>query len=216
MSVNIDDDLQTVLDFLHTPTPEPWLACAANQLPTLLVDHAHCERKAATTALNFICKYARHEELITIMSPLAREELLHFEKVIKLIKSRNIAFEPMKSSSYAQSMHQHVSKGDYLAHLTDELIIGAIIEARSCERFHALVPWLDDKKLAQFYISLVKAEARHFQDYLRLARLYSRGPIDERIHYFLNIERGLILANDTVFRFHGGIPATSSAFFMVN
>lgn len=206
MPINIDDDLQLVFDFLHAPTPKEWLICAAQNIPLLLIDHAHCERKAATSALNFICKYSRHRELIDIMSPLAREELLHFEKVMKLLDARDIPFGPLKPSHYAQKLHQHVSKDDYLQHLTDELIIGAIIEARSCERFYALIPYLDDQKLAKFYASLVQAEARHFQDYLRLAQLYSRDCIDDRIHYFLDLERALIYANDTVFRFHGGIP----------
>lgn len=200
--------LQSVLDFLHAPTPEAWLACAAKQIPVLLVDHAHCERKAATTALNMIGKYARHKELIDFMSPLAREELLHFEKVMQLIHERDITYAPLKPSWYAQRLHQHVSRDDYLDRLSDELIIGAIIEARSCERFHALVPWLEDKKLAKFYTSLVKAEARHFQDYLYLARLYSRHAIEDRMHYLLDIEQTLIQASDPVFRFHGGVPSS--------
>ena len=207
MPRNISDDLQAVLDFLHTPTPEAWLEYASQQVPLLLMDHAHCERKAATSALNFICKYSRHAELIAMMSLLAREELLHFEKVIQIMTAKNIKFGPLKPSCYAQRLHQNVSKEDYKAHIADELIIAAIIEARSCERFHALVPWLEDRELAKFYTSLVKAEARHFQDYLSLAKLYGPGPIDDRAHYFLEIERKLILADDAVFRFHGGIPS---------
>ncbi len=207
MPQKTSSDLQSVIDFLHAPTPEAWLAWAVEELPTLLIDHAHCERKAATTAINFICKYSRHQELIDVMSPLAREELLHFEKVLQLLKERNIPFGPLKTCFYAQRLHEHVCKNDYLQHLTDELIIGAIIEARSCERFNALVPWLTDKKLAKFYASLVKAESRHFQDYLRLARLYSRDPIESRIQYFLTIEREIIQSKDPLFRFHGGVPS---------
>lgn len=207
MSDNSSNELQAVLDFLHAPTPQSWLDCAVKQLPVLLIDHAHCERKAATTALNFLCKYSRHPELIEVMSPLAREELLHFEKVIQLLQERSIPFGPLKPSHYAQRLHENVSKSDYLQHLTDELIIGAIIEARSCERFHALIPWLQDKKLAKFYSSLVKAEARHFLDYLRLAKLYSKHPIENRVHYFLDIEQEIIQANDPLFRFHGGVPS---------
>ncbi len=200
------NDLHAVLDFLHTPTPDAWLACAVQQVPTLLVDHAHCERKAATTALNFISKYTKKQELIAVMSPLAREELLHFEKVIQHLNSRHIAFVPLKPSIYAQRLHKEISKTDFHARLTDELIVGAIIEARSCERFHALVPELDDRVLARFYASLVKAEARHFQDYLHLAKLYSHEPIDNRINQFLDLEKELIHSHDLVFRFHGGIP----------
>ncbi len=209
-SSRIDNDLKDILDFLHTPTPDPWLLYAVKQLPTLLIDHAHCERKAATTALNYLCKYSRHPELVAVMSPLAREELLHFEKVLQLMAERNIAFGPLKPSSYAQTLRKHVIQYDYLKHLADELIIGAIIEARSCERFYALTSCLEDQALVKFYRSLVKAEARHFQDYLKLARLYSPEPIEPRLDFFLEVEKDLILMHDGVFRFHGGVPRVSS------
>jgi tRNA-(ms[2]io[6]A)-hydroxylase len=200
------NDIQDILNFLHQPTPDAWLAQAVQHLPLLLVDHAHCERKAATTALNFINKYPKQQALIDVMSPLAREELLHFEKVIHLLKVRNIPFGPLKPSYYAQRLHQYVSRTDFFTQLSDELMVGALIEARSCERFHALVPWLDDKPLARFYTSLVKAEARHFQEYLRLARMYSPKPIESRLHQWLDREQQLIHTADPTFRFHGGIP----------
>ena len=140
------------------------------------------------------------------MSPLAREELLHFEKVLVLLKERGIPFGPLKLSYYAKRLHEEVSKQDYRMHLSDALIVGAIIEARSCERFHALAPRLEDKKLAKFYASLVKAEARHFEDYLRLAQQYSPKPIEPRVRQLLSIERLLIESPDPLFRLHGGIP----------
>lgn len=203
------NNIQHVLDFLHVATPDAWTEVAVQHIPTLLIDHAHCERKAATTALNFLSKYSRESDLLAVMSPLAREELLHFEKVLALLKERGIPFGPLKLSYYAKRLHQEVSKQDYTLHLSDSLIVGAIIEARSCERFHALVPRLHDKKLATFYASLVKAEARHFEDYLRLAQLYRREPIEPRVHFLLSIERELIESPDPVFRLHGGVPLTT-------
>jgi tRNA-(ms[2]io[6]A)-hydroxylase len=200
------DDIQAIQVFLHTPTPDAWLEHAVKNIPTLLIDHAHCERKAAATALNFISKYAKESALVAIMSPLAREELLHFEKVMQLLHERNIAFGALKPSQYAQKLHKKITNQNYYKHLADELIIGAIIEARSCERFHALAPKLQDKALARFYSSLVKAEARHFQDYLQLAKYYCPDDSEQRIQQFLDIERQLILSQDTVFRFHGGLP----------
>lgn len=89
--------------------------------------------------------------------------------------------------------------------LCDQLIIGAIIEARSCERFHAIIPYLEDQDLVKFYSTLIKSEARHFEDYLRLAKLYG-GDIESRLNIFLSLENSFILATDTVFRFHSGIP----------
>ncbi|KTD08177.1 tRNA-(ms[2]io[6]A)-hydroxylase [Legionella jamestowniensis] len=201
-------DLQILIDFLRVPTPEAWLKAATQNLPLLLIDHAHCERKAAATAINFISKYPEKEELVAVMSPLAREELLHFEKVIDLMKQRQIDFGPLQPSNYAQKMHQYVTKGGCKERLRDQLIVGAIIEARSCERFHSLLSVLRDSQLEKFYASLVKSESRHFQDYLRLAILYG-GEIEERIDFFLQVENKLIGSEDKVFRFHSGIPFQS-------
>lgn len=198
-------DLQILNDFLRVPTPETWLMVAVNNIPTLLLDHAHCERKAAATAINFISKYPEKPELVEVMSPLAREELLHFEKVIALLVSRNIKFGPLHPSEYAQKLHGFVTKGDGRERLCDQLIVGALIEARSCERFNALIPIIGDTQLSKFYSSLVKSEARHFLDYLRLAKLYG-GDIDKRLDFFINTENKLISSLDSVFRFHSGIP----------
>lgn len=194
-----------LIDFLPCRTPRAWLDAACANLPLLLIDHAHCERKAAATAINFISKYPEKEALIEVMSPLAREELLHFEKVITLMKERGINFGPLTPSDYAVTMHRQITKSDGKERLRDQLIVGAIIEARSCERFHALIEVLDDVVLKKFYRSLVKSEARHFQDYLRLAKEYA-GDIDDRLTYFLNLEFKLINSEDPLFRFHSGIP----------
>lgn len=200
------NNLQTLIHFLRTPTPKKWLDVAVNNIPLLLLDHAHCERKAAVTAIILISKYSNRHELVNLMSPLAREELLHFEKVLTLMKERNIAFGPLKPSNYAQTLHDLAGKKDNPERLQDLLLIGAIIEARSCERFHALVPLLTDKALARFYSTLVKAEARHFEEYLNLARLYG-GSIDEKLEQFLTVENTLIQTTDKLFRFHSGIPS---------
>lgn len=205
MLPSLANDLQQLIDFLGLTTPEPWLAAAVNNLPTLLIDHAHCERKAAATALNFISKYPEKTELVDIMSPLAREELLHFEKVKELMKERAINFGPLQPSEYALKLHSLVPKHNGKERLRDQLIVGAIIEARSCERFNAIIPRLEDKQLSRFYASLVKSEARHFQDYLHLARLYG-GEIKERVAFFIRKENALISSEDKLFRFHSGIP----------
>lgn len=198
-------NIQLLIDFLKTPTPIEWLDHAAQNVPLLLIDHAHCERKAAATAINFMSKYPEKKELIDLMSPLAREELLHFEKVIQIMNQRAIPFGPLQPSDYASRMHQHVTKRDGKERIRDQLIIGAIIEARSCERFNAIIPYLKDDELKKFYSSLIKSEARHFENYLSLAKLYG-GEIDTRLEVFLAIENHFISSQDTVFRFHSGIP----------
>lgn len=205
----MQSDIQRIKQFLLAETPVEWLSFAAQNIDILLIDHAHCERKAAATALNFMSKYSEKEALLELMSPLAREELLHFEKVLQLIKKRNIVFGPLKPAQYAQQLHQKVARNDYLLHLTHELIVGAIIEARSCERFHALLPYLEDTELKRFYASLFKAEARHFENYLMLAKDYCPVDFDTQLQKFLVLERELILSQDTVFRFHGGLPPSS-------
>jgi tRNA-(ms[2]io[6]A)-hydroxylase len=206
MVKRLDTDLQMLHAFLQIKTPESWLDYAANHIEILLVDHAHCERKAAATAINFMSKYPERQELISLMSPLAREELLHFEKVINLMRQRNIAYGPLQPSEYATKLHKQVTKRDGTERLCDQLIIGAIIEARSCERFNAIIPYLKDLELAKFYGTLLKSEARHFQDYLGLARLYGENNTDKRLDMFLAIENNFITSTDDVFRFHSGIP----------
>lgn len=200
--------LQHLTEFLKVKTPLAWIEHAITDLPMLLIDHAHCERKAAATALNFMSKYPEKRALVAMMSPLAREELLHFEKVLTLMQQRQIAFCALKPANYASQMHKKVTNRDGIERLCDQLIIGAIIEARSCERFNAIIPYLEDSQLAKFYTTLVKAEARHFEEYLRLAKDYG-GDIDDRITLFLSIENEYITSSDEVFRFHSGIPACS-------
>ncbi|MGM9454170.1 tRNA-(ms[2]io[6]A)-hydroxylase [Legionella bozemanae] len=208
MLKRLDIDLQLLNNFLQVKTPQVWLDFAANHIPLLLIDHAHCERKAAATAINFISKYPEKKELVEVMSPLAREELLHFEKVINLMTQKGIQFCPLQPSGYATHMHKQVTSRNVLQRLCDQLIIGAIIEARSCERFHAIIPYLDDQDLAKFYTTLIRSEARHFEDYLRLAKLYG-GDIEQRLSLFLSLENNFILATDAVFRFHSGIPQSN-------
>lgn len=194
--------LDAINEFLQGPTPQAWLENAVKQPDILLIDHAHCEKKAASTALSLMYRYPEKTALLKTMSPLAREELLHFEKVLAVLESRNIPYRHLSPSRYAQSLFKHAERFEP-QRLVDTLIIGAFIEARSCERFHALVPHVDTS-LAKFFTSLLKSEARHFLDYLELAKLYATAPIDERIVYFKALEYGLITETDEAFRFHSG------------
>ncbi|MEX2367321.1 MAG: tRNA isopentenyl-2-thiomethyl-A-37 hydroxylase MiaE [Pseudohongiellaceae bacterium] len=201
--------LESLLNFLSCPTPESWLELAARDLETLLVDHANCEKKAAATAMNLMYRYVDKSELLQKMSQLAREELLHFEQVVKTMQDRNIAYIHLGPSRYAASLRDHIRTHEP-ARLTDTLIIGAFVEARSCERFAALIPYLDDQ-LAKFYRSLLKSESRHFLDYLELARLYANEDITARVAFFARQEAALIRSSDTEFRFHSGTPSGGMA-----
>ena len=203
-------DLAPLLAFLPCPTPEAWLQAAADPAnrATLLVDHANCEKKAASTALQLMYRYVEHPALLHRLSRLAREELRHFEQVLAIMERRAIAYPQLSASRYAAQLRALVAKDEPLR-LVDTLLVGAIIEARSCERFAALVPLLDEE-LGRFYAGLLKSEARHFQDYLTLARsLAPDVDIDARLAPLLAREMALIEASDTQFRFHSGPPGAS-------
>ncbi len=199
-------DITPIRAFLLCETPQPWIEWALANPEILLVDHANCEKKAASTALNLMYRYVGHHRLLTRLSRLAREELRHFEQVIALMKARGVDYPQLSAARYAGELRQQVRTHEP-ARLVDTLLVGAIIEARSCERFAALVPVLDPE-LAEFYASLLKSESRHFLDYLKLAEeLGSREEVGQRLPTLLQAERELIESPDTEFRFHSGVPA---------
>jgi len=206
---DLNELIQPIKAFLHCETPLEWLALAKQNEARLLVDHAHCEKKAASTGLNLIYRYPEKSELLTMLSQLVREEMLHFEQVVEMINKRGYRFDHLKASTYASSLLEHASKQDP-QRLIDHLIISAIIEARSCERFYALAnPEFSyvDEELAQYYRYLLKSESRHFEDYLRLAKLYSSEDITQRLQFFLAAEKTLIKSEDRRYRFHSGVPS---------
>ena len=195
--------------FLFCSTPSSWLEAAKQNIPTLLIDHANCEKKAASTALNLIYRYVDKPKLLLQMSKLAREELRHFEQVVNLINKRNLDYTQLSSSRYAGELRKSVRTFEP-ARLLDTLIVSAIVEARSCERFASLAPLLEDD-LSRFYSELLKSEERHFRIYLDLAETISQDfPLEERIEFFLEEDRRLIQTEDADFRFHSGVPTTKS------
>lgn len=199
-----DTDIAPVRAFLACDTPDAWVDAALESLDTLLIDHANCEKKAAGTALNMLFRYVDRPRLLTALSKLAREELRHFERVLKVMQSRGVTYRHLSSSRYAGRLFSHVRQREP-GRVIDSLIVGAIIEARSCERFHRLSQRIDGE-LGCFYADLLTSEARHFQIYLSLARHCAGTPVDDRVGELLEAERALILAPDKELRFHGGPP----------
>lgn len=201
--------------FLLCETPDAWVHNALSHPELLLLDHANCELKAAQTAMGLIWKYGPEGgecpgtgplvnfTLMHKMSRLIREEMRHFEQVITLMQKRGIAYVQLSASGYAAGMRKDVRTFEP-ARLVDVLIVGAIIEARSCERFYKLAPFLDEE-LQKFYLSLLKSESRHFQDYLEMAEIAAAGSIAERVAHFLAVDRNLVNSADQEFRFHSGI-----------
>jgi tRNA-(ms[2]io[6]A)-hydroxylase len=196
--------LQPIHDLLACATPAAWLEAALDNQDILLIDHANCEKKAASTALNLMFRYVEHPDLLRKLSRLAREELRHFEQVLGFMERRGVAYVHLTASRYAEGLRRHMQRQEP-GKLIDLLIVGAIIEARSCERFAALAPLLD-QDLGDFYRSLLRSEARHFSDYLTLAENFAPLSIKTRVTYFTEIEANLILSPDPCFRFHSGPP----------
>ncbi|NWA26072.1 tRNA-(ms[2]io[6]A)-hydroxylase [Pseudomonas gingeri] len=198
-------NLPEIHEFLGCPTPQGWVQAALADQETLLIDHKNCEFKAASTALSLIAKYHSHVDLINLMSRLAREELVHHEQVMRLMKRRKIELRQLSAGRYASGLRKAVRSHEPVK-LVDTLVVGAFIEARSCERFEALVPHLDEE-LGKFYFGLLKSEARHFQGYLKLAYQYGDaediGRVIERVRA---VEQELIESPDSEFRFHSGVP----------
>ena len=196
--------------FLGCRTPDAWIEAALADQETLLIDHKNCEFKAASTALSLIAKYNTHLDLINMMSRLAREELVHHEQVLRLMKRRGVPLRPVSAGRYASGLRRLVRAHEPVK-LVDTLVVGAFIEARSCERFAALVPHLDEE-LGRFYHGLLKSEARHYQGYLKLAHNYGdEADIARRVELVRAAEVELIQSPDQELRFHSGIPLAQAA-----
>ena len=198
---------EAVVQFVDAPTPDAWLDEACRRLPELLLDHANCELKAASTALGFLYRYSEHSELCDRMSRLAREELRHFEQVRAIMRDMEIPFERLSASRYAGTLRD-AARDDEPHKLLDLLMIGALIEARSCERFSRLALRLPER-LRKFYEGLLASEARHFEHYIGFARTMcgvDMQAIDARLSELKALEARLITEPDSQFRFHSGTP----------
>jgi len=204
-------DIAEIEAFLACPTPPAWINWAMENEPLLLIDHANCEKKAAASAMNLMYRYVDKPDLLKKMSQLAREELLHFEQVVNLMEERGVSYQHLSPSRYASSLRDPMRTHEP-ARLVDMLIVGAFVEARSCERFAAIAPRLDPQ-IGKFYTSLLRSESRHYADYLSLGRQYleeaggSRDAFDARVATFAEREAALISDPDSEFRFHSGVPA---------
>jgi tRNA 2-(methylsulfanyl)-N6-isopentenyladenosine37 hydroxylase len=192
---------------LRAATPAGWLERARASQDVLLIDHANCEKKAASTALSLMFAYAEDLELTDKMSRLAREELRHYEQVAKLIRTLSVAPQRLAPGRYAERLRSLVTKSEPQREV-DLMICGAFIEARSCERFAALSADIG-APLSDLFQGLHNAEARHYRVYLELARRAAKRAgtaLEARVGEFAVLEAELITLPDTVFRFHSGPP----------
>lgn len=198
---------EAIVSFLGRPTCPDWIDAAAGSLPSLLVDHANCEKKAAATAMSLMNRYPGRTGLVQRMSRLAREELRHFEQVTRLMHEVGISWHHVTASRYASGLRSAVSPNEP-NRLTDLLVIGAFIEARSCERF-ALLAAIVPAPFENLYQGLLASESRHFTQYLTLARQYAPGgdaEVLKRAARIRQLENALIGDPDREVRFHSGPP----------
>lgn len=192
---------------LRAPTPPAWTAAAARRLPELLVDHANCEKKAASSAMALIFAYPEDSPLALSLSRLAREELRHFEQVQRAMRELAIPVVRQRPGRYAHELRR-AARTSHPERKLDLLLIGALIEARSAERF-GLLAGLLPAPLGTLYAQLARAEARHFELYLDFAR--ERAPTEwrGRLEELAAREAQLATAPDPELRFHSGPPAVS-------
>ena len=187
---------------LHTPTPDRWLAQIEPHLDLLLIDHAHCEKKAAGVAMNLLFSYVENTDLTRAMTQIVQEELDHFHQVRAILDRRGIRFYKLPPSNYGAKLHQLVNKHEP-RRAVDRLLVAGLIEARSCERFGLLRDRLRDRELAEFYGSLFESEARHYSTYVRLAKDFmSEEAVRDRLAELSQAEGEIIAVGEDRPRMH--------------
>ncbi len=187
---------------LKSTTDPRWLASVESSLTDVLLDHAHCEKKAAGTAMNLIFAYVDRVELVKEMTTIVNEELDHFRQVIDLLESRGVRFRRLTPSSYGARLNELIRKQEP-GKAVDRLLVAGLIEARSCERFAILKDHLSDRSLAAFYASLFESEARHHSTYVQLAKQFAPAEeVHERLEELAAAEAEIIAASDDPPRMH--------------
>lgn len=187
---------------LQSATSERWLDQVDRHLDEILIDHAHCEKKAAGTAMNFMFSYVQHESLCRAMIEIVNEELEHFGQVLDLLQRRGIRFRRLPPSGYGRRLNELVRKLEP-QRAVDRLLVAGLIEARSCERFDLLRQHVADQELAAFYDGLFESEARHHATYVRLAKLFaSEDAVHQRLQELSSAEARIIEDGDPLPRMH--------------
>ncbi|MCA9197880.1 MAG: tRNA-(ms[2]io[6]A)-hydroxylase [Planctomycetales bacterium] len=187
---------------LQSETSARWLSQIDDHLEELLIDHAHCEKKAAGTAMNLIFAYVENEDLCREMVEIVNEELEHFELVLDLLKRRGIRFRRLTPSSYGRKLNDLVRKNEP-QRAVDRLLVAGLIEARSCERFDLLSQHVKDSELSEFYGSLFESEARHHSTYVRLAKYFAdEATVHQRLEELAAAEAAILAEGDAVVRMH--------------
>jgi tRNA-(ms[2]io[6]A)-hydroxylase len=187
---------------LKSATGDRWLRQVNPNLNEILIDHAHCEKKAAGTALNLIFHYIEDLELCREMTEIVNEELEHFHLVIDLLQRRGVRFRRLKPSQYGRKLNDLVRKQEP-RRAVDRLLVAGLIEARSCERFQQLAEHVEDAELAAFYRGLFESEARHHATYTRLATHFApEAEVMQRLDELAAAEAAIIAEGEDLPRMH--------------
>jgi tRNA-(ms[2]io[6]A)-hydroxylase len=187
---------------LQSASSARWLSQVDADLDTILIDHAHCEKKAAGTAMNLMFAYPGHEALSRELAEIVIEELEHFRQVLDLLTRRSIPFRALRASNYGRQLNELVRKQDP-GRVVDRLLVASLIEARSCERFALLRDHVADRELAEFYGSLFESEARHHSTYVRFARGFAAdATVEARLAELAAAEAEIIERGDSLPRMH--------------
>lgn len=183
------DATKTVLG-LHLPTDPRWINIAEKQIEDILVDHAYCEQKAASSCISLIIQFPDKKELVDVLTPVVAEEWSHFERVLDELKKRGMSLGPARKDEYVIRLNQIVKKGgSKIQQLVEKLLLNALIEARSCERFKLLWKNLEDPELKTFYYELMVSEAGHYVNFIDLAKTYApEDYVEKRWKEFLKEE----------------------------
>ncbi len=190
---------------LKLPTDPRWANIAEKNIEEILTDHAFCEQKAASTAISLLVTYPEHSDLVDAMAALAREEMSHFEMVHKRIRERGLSLGRERKDEYVARINKFFPKtGDRDLRLVHRLLIAALIEARSCERFKVLSDNIEDQELADFYRKLMVSEANHYTMFLKFARDFGdREKVDQMWDELLNFEAEVMKDFGTKEHIHG-------------
>ena len=187
---------------LATTTKSNWVHRARAGIDDILLDHAHCEKKAASTAMSLIFRYPHHDVLMRPLSELAREELEHFELMLGVLDRRGVSFRRQRPSPYAAELMTVVRKSEP-DKLLDTMLCCALIEARSCERMQLLHEHLEEPDLVDLYGSLLESEARHHATYVRLAeQIYPHDDVRARLREVATHEGNVVAAAPDIPRMH--------------
>ncbi|MBK7851098.1 MAG: tRNA-(ms[2]io[6]A)-hydroxylase [Bacteroidetes bacterium] len=179
---------------LKLPTDPRWVNIVETNISEILTDHAYCEQKAATNAINIVIQFPEYPDLVDALLELAREELQHFQLVHKKIIERGYALGKERRDEYVFELNNFIRKGHTKnIVLVDKLLFSALVEARSCERFKVLSDNISDPDLKEFYRDLMISEANHYTLFLGFAKKYADGvDVDQRWKEYLEYEAGII------------------------